>query len=68
MRPYILDYYIPRKMPKFKQLRDKTKFITQKLGGRDFIFRLRNAILKVIIENRKTKKSMTLLERVMEQI
>ena len=43
MRPYIMDYYIPWKVPKFKQLKDRTKFITQKLGGRDFKFWLRNA-------------------------
>ena len=44
-----MDYYIPWKVPKFKQLKDRTKFITQKLGGRDFKFWLRNAVLKVII-------------------
>ena len=63
-----MDYYIPWKVPKFKQLKDRTKFITQKLGGRDFKFWLRNAVLKVIIENRKTRKNMTFFERVMEQI
>ena len=57
MRPYIMDYYIPKRMPRTNQLMEKMRFITQKQGGRTLKYKFRNAVLATILSNRLVKKS-----------
>ncbi len=57
MRPYVMDYYIPKRMPRTQQLLAKMRFITREQGGRNLRFRFRNAVLRTLMNNRFEKKS-----------
>lgn len=64
IRPYLMDYYIPKKMPKTRNLLAKMKFITERQGGRNALFKFKNAVFHKLFTDRAVKKSQTIIERV----
>ena len=59
-----MDYYIPKKMPKTRDLLAKMKFITERQGGRNALFKFKNAVFHKLFTDRAVKKSQTIIERV----
>lgn len=68
IRPYIMDYFVPKKMPKTRNLLAKMKFITEKQGGRNALFKFKNAVFHKLFAERMVKKSQTIIERLLYQI